>query len=82
MVVQSVNRWDKVQNSGKSYELMRSNILISSIVWCKVYSPNKPTPENSIKKLGPEKSLLAGKYGTIGQVTITNGLNNATVWLL
>ena len=55
MAVQSVNRWDKVQNSGKSYELMRSDILISSIVWCKVYWPNKPTPENSIKKLGPEK---------------------------
>ena len=35
MVVQSVNRWEEVQNSGKSCELTRSDILISSIVWFK-----------------------------------------------
>ena len=61
MVVQSVNRWDKVQNSTKSCELTCSDILISSIVWFKVYLPNKQTSENSVKKLGPENQLISRK---------------------
>ena len=61
MVVQSVNRGEEVQNSGKSSELTHSDILISSIVWFKVYSPNKLTPENLVKKLGPENWLISRK---------------------
>ena len=61
MIVQSVNRWDKKQNSGKGCELTRSDILIFSIVWFKVYSPNKSTPENSLKKLGPGNHLISEK---------------------
>ena len=39
--------------------------MISSIVWLKVYSPNKPTPENSVKKLGPENQLISRKIGLL-----------------
>ena len=40
---------------------MHSDILISSIVWFKVYLPNQPTPENLVKKLGPENRLISRK---------------------
>ena len=40
---------------------MRGDILISGIVWFKVYAPNKLTPENSVKKLGPENWLITRK---------------------
>ena len=50
-----------MQNSGKCCELMRNDVLISSIVWFKVYLPNKSTPKNSVKKLGPENRLISWK---------------------
>ena len=61
MVVQSVNREYKVQNSAKYCELKRNDILISGIVWFLLYPPNKPTPENLLKKLGAENRLISRK---------------------
>ena len=63
MLVQSVNRSDKGQNSRKSSELTLSDILISSIVRFKVYSPIKPPQKILLKNYVQKIGLLAGKYG-------------------
>ena len=70
MVVQSVIRLYKVQNSAKRCELTYSDILISGIVWCKVYPLNKPTPEKEVKQLGPENRLISQKIRYVAYILL------------